>query len=311
MPDRSSRLNGRCLPVDDHEEAATSEPSLQSRRRLLTVVATGVAALAADRLARPTGVRAVSTALMTEVDNPTGAETSVTSSQNTPADVAFRVAVGDQATALKGESPNGVGILGTNDLSGAGVLGDSTGGAVGVMGRTGDPGGYPNPSGTSAGVYGYSGVADRPGVFGDGGVLGAGPVAVLGVGEVGTAGVGDGLGPPGLFGTGVYGYSGQINAPAPPNNVGVYARGDGNAVALQVQGRARFSRSGRTYVAAGRGTRIVTYSGVTTSSLVIATLSTHRAGVYIAAVVPGTGQFIVYLNKQVSATTYFVYLILN
>jgi hypothetical protein len=282
----------------------------RSRRRLLAAAAGGVAALAADALARPHVAEAASAALMTEVDNPTGAETSVTSSQSTKDEVAFKVSVGDLATALHADSANGVGVLGTNGTSGAGVMGNSTGGAVGVMGQTGDPGGYPGVPAGSAGVYGFSST-DGPGVFGDGGVLGAGPIAVMGVGAIGTVGLGDGLGPPGQFGAGVYGYSGSSSAPLPPNNVGIYARGDGTAIALQVQGKAKFSRSGRTYVSAGHASRAVTYAGVTTSSLVIATLATYRSGVYIAAVVPASGKFTVYLNKAVTASTYFVYLILN
>ncbi|TME79969.1 MAG: hypothetical protein E6I45_11920 [Chloroflexi bacterium] len=282
----------------------------QSRRQLLTAAAGGVAALAAEALTRPHAVDAVSAALMTEVDNPTSAETSVTSSQSTTGEVAFKVAIGDLGTALHADSPNGVGVLGTNNLGGAGVMGNSTGGAVGVIGQTGDPAGYPGVPAGSAGVYGFSST-DGPGVFGDGGVLGAGPIAVMGVGQIGSVGLGDGLGPPGQFGAGVYGYSGSVTAPLPPNNVGVYARGDGTALALQVQGKAKFSRSGRTYVAAGHANRAVTYAGVTTSSLVIATLATYRAGVYIAAVVPGSGKFTVYLNKAVTASTYFVYMILN
>ena len=72
----------------------------QSRRQLLTAAAGGVAALAAEALTRPHAVDAVSAALMTEVDNPTSAETSVTSSQSTTGDVAFKVAIGDLGTAL-------------------------------------------------------------------------------------------------------------------------------------------------------------------------------------------------------------------
>jgi hypothetical protein len=134
---------------------------------------------------------------------------------------------------------------------------------------------------------------------------------VLGGGRNGVVGVGDGLGPPGLFGTGVYGYSGTMAPPDAPNNVGVFARGDGASIALRVQGRAVFSRSGRTYVSAGHSSRTVTVAGMTASSFVLATLQTRRTGVYVAAAVPAAGKFTLYLNQAVSATTYFAYIVLN
>jgi hypothetical protein len=289
-----------------------ADPQARSRRSVLAAAVGGAAALAATSIVRPLAAEAASTALMTEVDNPTGAKTSISSSLQSDTDVAFETTVGDLATAIHGDSPNGVGVHGTNDLSGAGLLGDSNG-ATGVFGRSGDPNGYPSPGGSSTGVHGYSGVAGGAGVFGDGeiGVSGGGVIGMFGVGAPGVVGLGDGLGPPGLFGAGVYGYSGAVSPPQPPNNVGVYARGDGTSLALKVQGKATFSRSGRTYVSASHSSRAVTLAGVTTSSLVIVTLQTYRTGVYVAAAVPAAGKFTVYLNKAVTATTYFAYFILN
>jgi hypothetical protein len=52
-------------------------------------------------------------------------------------------------------------------------------------------------------------------------------------------------------------------------------------------------------------------AGVSTSSYVIATLQTRRIGVYVHAVVPGTGYFLIYLNKAVTANTYVGYLVIN
>ena len=290
------------------------EPRARSRRSVLAAAAGTAAALAASSLARPLRVDAASVALMTEVDNPTGAKTSISAvpGLTLDTDIGFETNVGDLATAIHGDSPNGIGLRGTNDLSGAGVVGDSNG-SQGVVGRTGDPNTYPGIAGLTAGVHGFSGVAGMPGVFGDGdiGVEAGGSLGVFSVGAPAIIGIGDGLGPPGQFGTGVYGYSGAISPPAPPDNVGVYARGDGTAVALKVQGKATFSRSGRSYVTAAHSTRVVTLAGVTTSSLVIVTLQTYRSGVYVAAAVPAAGKFTVYLSKAVTATTYFAYFILN
>jgi len=50
---------------------------------------------------------------------------------------------------------------------------------------------------------------------------------------------------------------------------------------------------------------------VTTSSYIIATPQTNRAGLFVQAVVPAAGKFTIYLNKSVSATTYIGYLVIN
>lgn len=150
-------------------------------------------------------------------------------------------------------------------------------------------------------------------MFGSGnlaGVWGAGPIGVVGVGAPAVIGFGDGLGPPGQFGTAIYGYAGAA-PPEPPNNVGVWAGADSTGYALQVSGRAKFSRSGRTSIASGKSSKVVLIPGLTSANLVIATLQTHRTGVYVAAAVPTTGKFTLYLNKTVTATTYFAWFVLN
>jgi hypothetical protein len=287
----------------------------RSRRALLAAAVGGVGALAAEAIARPLPAQAASAALMTEVDNPTTARTSISAvtSITTPGAIAFETNVGLDATAIHGDSPGGVGVFGTNDTSGAGVVGNSNH-AVGVLGQTGDPAGYPGlPTGDAAGVMGYSDSTGQPGVLGlgDVGVQAGGAIGVFAVGAPALVGVADGLGPPGQFGTGVYGYSGALNPPAPPDNIAIYAHGDGASLALRVQGKAVFSRSGRTSVTAGHASRAVAFAGVTTSSLVIATLQTYRSGIYVAAAVPAAGKFTIYLNKAVTATTYIAFFILN
>jgi len=284
----------------------------QSRRAVLAAAAGSAAALVAGSLVRPLSVDAASTALMTEVDNPTAATTSITASVSGDTDVGFATTVGDQATAIQGHSPGRIGVQGTNDSSGAGVVGDSNA-AVGVFGRSGDPNGYPDVAGNSAGVVGFSGVAFQPGVLGTGdiGIEAGGIIGAFVVGAPAIVGIGDGLGPPGQFGSGIYGYSGTLSPPEPPDNVGVYARGDGTAVALKVQGKTQFSRSGRSYVASGQRSRAVSVAGLTSGNQVIVTLQTYRSGVYLAAAVPTTGKFTVYLNKTVTGTTYFAWFILN
>ena len=276
------------------------EPTRTSRRGLLAAAAGGASALAAHALTNPLSVAAASTAVMTETDNLTQAETSITAdftAGDEPA-FAFEANIADTGTGLHGYSPGGTAIIGDSDMR------------IGVAGRVADSSSL---AGISSGVLGLSNAVDSSGVTGLGevGVEAAGPIGVFAVGTTAVVGIGDGLGPPGMFGTGVYGYSGTVSPPAPPNNVGVYARGDGASTALRVQGKASFSRSGRTYVSAGHSSRTVTLAGVTTSSLVLVTLHTRRTGVYVAAATPGTGRFTVYLNKAVPGTTYFAYFVLN
>lgn len=285
-----------------------------SRREILAAAAGGAAALAAGALVKPLPAAAASTALMTEVDNPTEAKTSIsaTASLTTEDDIAFEVSVGDLATGIHGQSPGGFGVYGTNTSSSAGVVGDSVN-AVGVAGWSGSTVTHADIAGITAGVLGHSGAAGAAGVLGLGGDVGVEAGGIIGVFAAGTpavVGIGDGLGPPGQFGTGVYGYSGGV-PPAPPDNVGVYARGDGGTTALRVQGKAAFSRSGRAAVSAGQSSKVVTMAGVTSASLVLVTLRTRRSGVYVAAAVPAAGKFTVYLNKAVTAATYFAYLVLD
>jgi len=284
----------------------------RSRRAVLAAAAGSAAALVAGSLVRPLSTDAASAALMTEVDNATAATTSITSSVNGDTSAGFETTVSGQAAAIHGHSPEGIGVHGTNPTSGAGVVGDSSG-AVGVFGRSGDPNGYPGIAGNSAGVIGYSGVAGQSGVvgIGDVGVESSGFIGTFAVGAPAIVGLGDGLGPPGSFGTGVYGYAGSLNPPEPPNNIGVYARGDGVALALKVQGKTQFSRSGRSYVSSGQRSRSISIAGLTGYNLVIVTLQTYRSGVYVAAAVPTTGKFTVYLNKAVTGTTYFAWFIIN
>jgi hypothetical protein len=274
-----------------------------SRREILAAAAGGAAALAAGALAKPLPVDAASSALMTEVDNPTTLETSVTATLSAGTGdelvVAFESNVNAAFVGVRGYSPDGRGVLGDSDHG------------HGIAGRLGDTG--PNIGYPPAGVLGVSAVGDSSGVYAEGvvGVDAFGQIGVLGLGGTGVVGIGDGLGPPGLYGTGVYGHAGASATPVPPTNVGVYARGDGSATALRVQGKAVFSRSGRTYVAANRSYRVVTLAGVTSASLVLVTLQSRRTGVYVVAAVPAAGKFTVYLNKAVTATTYFAYMVLN
>ena len=65
--------------------------------------------------------------------------------------------------------------------------------------------------------------------------------------------------------------------------------------ALNVQGKAVFSRSGIVTIAAGKSFRTVNLAGVTAASMILATAQQVK-GVYVKAAVPGNGSFTIYLT---------------
>ena len=71
------------------------------------------------------------------------------------------------------------------------------------------------------------------------------------------------------------------------------------------------NRSGNVHVASGHTSLKVTLAGVTTSSMVLATV--QRAGGFFASVIPAAGSFTIYLNKASTggATVKVAYLVLN
>ena len=160
------------------------------------------------------------------------------------------------------------------------------------------------------GVYGYSSVsAASIGVKGKS-LFGTGVVGIGGTGVYGTGGWGV-QGDVDVTGIGVYGNIGPSPAPVVPA-AGVVARAElSTGVALRVLGRASFSFSGRATIAAHKSSVRVNRAGVTSASLIIATLKTNRAGVYVQSAVSGSRRFTITLNKAVSGTTYVSYLILG
>lgn len=131
--------------------------------------------------------------------------------------------------------------------------------------------------GLANGMYGYTDNAAGYGVVGaNGNSQGSGGAGVLGI----------------TYGAGA---------------AGVVARDDGgDSTALKVQGKATFTRSGRANVAAGKSyVDVVPADGLGTSANILATLQTHRSGVWVAACrknYPSTGKVRIYLNKVASAT---------
>jgi len=222
--------------------------------------------------------------------------------------------------------------------SGRGVFGESTSG-TGVYGASGNVAvaGYASPSGIGvfgSGITGVNGSGDQVGVLGTGlgiGVEGQsstpGQPAIVGqttgnsTGVLGSSGgLSDGI-PTAPDKTGVYGYAAQDGAARgvfgqstsgqgvhgeATSGTGVYASAAANGTALQVAGRAAFSRSGKAVVPANASyVDITPGGGLTGATGIVATLQANRSGVWVRAVrlnYPSTGQARIYLNKVASTT---------
>lgn len=208
----------------------------------------------------------------------------------------------------------------------AAVLGQSQVGlgpaTTGVQGFSGEGSDLPPAPRGDTGVYGAASADQGTGVWGEGantvtsnsaGVYGEGDTGVYGFGGWGVFGASD------ATGTGVYGFSGGT-VPAAPAHVGVFGYSDSGVgvyaraatgTALYVNGKVGFSRSGRIAIAAGHSSYTKLLAGMTSSSFVIATPQTNRAGVFVQAVVVAAGKFTIYLNKTVADTTYVGFLVVN
>ena len=274
----------------------TSAP--RSRRAVLAAALGGLGAVIASRLATPDAASAANGDPIS-VGGSFGGTTATTVTNTT---------AGGSAVALAGVAADGAGVWGTSASAVASnFAGGTRTGVVGISGPATDIA----LSTDETGVYGFSEISgNAAGVWGDTvdgtGVIGSGFWGVYGNGAVGV--IGD------VFsgGTGVYGFVGNGGIPDPTPDVGVEARAESStSTALNVVGKARFSRSGLTRVLRNGSSKKIILPGVTTSSYILATLQTRRTGVYVHAVVPAAGSFTIYLNKAVTATTYIGYLVIN
>lgn len=293
----------------------------RSRRALLAAALGAAAATVAGALGRPFPVTAANGDVVHVGDSLTGTQT--TTLTNTVSDPATlgKNAINGVATAglgIYGRSASASGVYGTS-TSGPGVSGVSVADA-GVAGRSDGPrGGVAGASISNyAGVVGYSwSGAPVGGVLPDApaktGVYGAASQDVtargvfgqttIGIGVLGAATTGFGVWGSSASGCGVYGVSYTGTA--------VKAESVSGGTALDVVGKAKFSRAKKVTIGAGRSSLKVTLDGVTTASLVFAVLRSNRSGVYVRAVTPSAGYFTIYLNKAVTAGTYVAYFVVN
>jgi hypothetical protein len=160
------------------------------------------------------------------------------------------------------------------------------------------------------GVYGFASLTGGRGVYGQAsiGVWGDGTIGMVGRSQAdyGIAMEADALGENSI---GVFGYTA-----ASSGGIGVYATApspDSNA--LQVQGRAVFSASGKLTVPAGAAQVTHSPGGLKSGSLILATLQQNRPGVSVRAAVPNVaaGSFTIHFTQAVPADTTVAWFVVN
>ncbi len=213
---------------------------------------------------------------------------------------------------------NGDGIVARNTSAAAsGLFAHATAGSgptYGVFARsdstagTGVAGVDYATDGSTRGVYGESRSADGAGVYGTNLATSGNPKGVYGVS---TAQHGSGVyghnsagsDAAGVLGNTTFGY-GVLGKATSGIGVSAYAT---SGLALFVNGRAAFRRSGRASIPAGKTYVDVTPDGgLASSANVLATLQRKRSGVFVAAArinYPSAGKARIYLNKVASTTS--------
>jgi len=216
------------------------------------------------------------------------------------------VALGQAPTAgVRGisvsPSAGSAGVVGANARA-VGVSG--SGGLAGVVGEASAPD-APGVQGThqaggndGVGVYGTA----RTGVWGDGtiGVIGQSQ-RDFGIGVEGDASADGGIG---VFGA----------ATGSRGGIGVYATAPSpGSAALQVNGRAVFSSSGRLMVPAGATSATQAGLSLSQASLVLALLQEDLPGVAVRAAVPdpAAGTVTVHLTQAPAADTAVAWMVVN
>ena len=157
----------------------------------------------------------------------------------------------------------------------------------GVIGTDGSPDGAFGVQGTSrvgVGVYGV----------GTSGAYGVQGVSTISSGVYGSSPSGYGVNGNSGFGTGVNGDS--------TSGVGVQASSS-KGTALQVNGKASFSNSGVATVKKNARTVTVKVTGMTKSSIVLATIQHAHSGLSVEAAVPSAGSFTITLTAKAPANT--------
>lgn len=269
---------------------ASEELQPRSRRALLAAAAGAAGALAANAV-MPLTAAAAPTPMQTEQDNPAIATTSITNP--TAASTAFvGNASGAGSTALVGNATGsgfGYGAYGTS-ATGGGVVGWSI--------SPPDASWFLPDYTAYTGVFGYAPANPDSTVWGTG-IWGDSP-------EIGVYGSG-GYGVVGYGGTGVEGDANSL-----PGSIGVRAYAPTpSQIALKVNGKVSFSRSGRLAMSTGTAAKSFTLSGVNAHSKVFAVLATGEPGRWVRSVIPASGKFTVYLNTKLTSSAIVSWFVLD
>jgi hypothetical protein len=230
----------------------------------------------------------------------------------------------------------GIGVHGKTGGTGAGVFGEATANGVGVVAKSTGGTGVIAQSDASGGTAvnatatngtgaiavrgttdsGWAGYFTAPDSTGIGVHASGGRYGVRGFTDTGTGVYGANFGATGI---GVYGQTGgsgsAVYGEATASGVAVFGksttngtalRGDSaSGTALQVNGKAKFSRSGLLTLAASAASITKTGVPLTSASYVLATLQTNTAGLFIQGAVPNPAgsSITIYFSKTAPAGT--------
>jgi len=173
------------------------------------------------------------------------------------------------------------GVTPSNAPTDSGVRGEATAGAAGVTGQSYSSG--PGVIGRSAAGDGVKGITGSKGITGGAGVAGANTGPGPGV-------AGSSVGGPGVHGIAVSGGIGVLASIVTTD-----------CIALQVNGRAAFQRSGIVTITGPASSATVTPpAGLTSAALVLAVVQNAVPGVWVASAVPAPVTGTVTLNLNVA-----------
>jgi hypothetical protein len=258
----------------------TADLSAHRSRRALLAAAAGSAAAVVASAALPLTAAAAPASVMSEQDNPTAAETSITNGGPGPA-FSGRATGGTSHSGVQGTSVAAAGVLGWSIAPPTSYWPEFAPSTTSFTGVFGSAPASPDSNAVGTGVWG-----DSPDI----GVYGSGASGVVGFGSVGV--------------------EGDTNDQA--GSIGVWAHASSvSQTALKVTGKVSLSRSGRTTMLRGTSSKIIALSGVTTSSKVFAVLATNRGGRWIRAIVPASGKFTVYLNTALLSSATVSWFVLD
>jgi hypothetical protein len=249
-------------------------PAPRSRRALLAAAAGGAAALAASAALPLTTMAADPNDVVKGLVNAT-----------------------TQTTGIDNSTPDSIAFSGSAQGNGYGVQAMSGGGGAAVFAFSlTPPPGWEQSNGSHTGVFGWSPASSDPNV-GGAGVWGASDdFGVYGTGSIGVLGSGD---------VGVWAESTSTSAAL------VAVAKSPTDLALDVRGKVKFSRAGRSTIGAGKSSISITLAGVSSGSRIFAVLHSNRPGRWVSAVVPVTGKFSIYLNTSVTSATYVAWFVIN